>query len=114
MAIDRCVGKFSVAVLKSLALFTPKWRLRDDPRPPVTAGILDEIRLNNRMRRQWQVTRDPALKSTVNSLQRSVTRRLNEWWIDQWSATLESLDPEDQTLCRMTKRVMRIPTPSPR
>jgi hypothetical protein len=29
---------------------------------------------------------------------RSVNRRLNEWRNDQWSATLESLDPEDQSL----------------
>jgi hypothetical protein len=42
-----------------------------------------------------------------------VTRRLNEWRNDQWSATLESLDPVDQSLWRMTKRVMRVPTPSP-
>jgi len=41
-----------------------------------------------------------------------VTRRLNEWRNDQWSATLESLDPEDQSLWRTTKRVMRVPTPS--
>jgi len=26
---------------------------------------------------------------------------------------MESLDPEDQSLWRMTKRVMRVPTPSP-
>ena len=49
----------------------------------------------------------------VNCLQRSVTRRLNEWRNDQWSATLESLNPEVQSLWRMTKRVMRVPTPSP-
>jgi hypothetical protein len=42
-----------------------------------------------------------------------VTRRLNEWRNDQWSTTLESLDPEDQSLWKMTKRVMRVPTPSP-
>jgi hypothetical protein len=30
-----------------------------------------------------------------------VTRRLNEWRNDQWSATLESLDPEDQLLWRI-------------
>jgi hypothetical protein len=41
-----------------------------------------------------------------------VTRRLNEWRNDQWSTTLESLNSEDQSLWRMTKRVMRIPTPS--
>ena len=57
--------------------------------------------------------RDPALKAEVNRLQSSVTRRLNEWRNDQWSATLESLDPGDQSLWRMTKLVMRVPTPSP-
>jgi len=65
------------------------------------------------LRRQWQITRDPDLKAEVNRLQRSVIRRLNEWRNDQWSATLESLDPEDQSLWRMTKRVMRVPTLSP-
>jgi len=42
-----------------------------------------------------------------------VTCQLNEWRNDQWSATLKSLVPEDLSLWRMTKRVMRIPTPSP-
>ena len=42
-----------------------------------------------------------------------MTRRLNEWRDDQLGATLESLLPEDQSLWRMTKRVMRVPTPSP-
>jgi len=113
VAIDTCVENFSGAVLQALAASTPKRRPRDDPRPPVPAGIQDEIRLNYRLRKQWQITRDPALKAEVNRLQRSVTRRLNEWRNDQWSATLESLDTEDQSLWRMTKRVMRVPAPSP-
>jgi len=79
MAIDTCVENFSVAVLKDLAASTPKCRPRDDPRPPVPAGIQDEVRLKNRLRRQWQITRDPALKAEVKRLQRSVTRRLNKW-----------------------------------
>jgi hypothetical protein len=43
----------------------------------------------------------------------SMTRLLNEWRNDQWSATLESLDPEDQSMWRMTKRMVRVPTQSP-
>ena len=112
MAINMCVENFSSAVLKALAASTPKRRPRDDPWPPISTGIQDEIRLKNWLRRQWQVTRDPALKAEVNHLQRSLTSRLNEWRNDQWSAMLESLDPEDQSLWRMTKRVMRVPTPS--
>jgi len=42
-----------------------------------------------------------------------VTRRLNEWRNDQWSLTPESLVPQYQSLWRMTKRVMRVHTPSP-
>jgi len=111
MAIDTCLENFSGAVLKALAASIPKCRPRDNSRPPIPAGIQDEIRLKNRLRRQWQITRDPALKAEVNLLQRSVTRRLNEWKNDQWSMTLEFLDPQDQSLWRMTKRVMRVPTP---
>jgi len=113
MAIDKCVENFSGAVLKALAASTSKRRPRADSQPSIPAGIQDEIRLKNRLRRQWQVTRDPALRAEVNCLQGSVTRRLNEWRNDQWSATLESLDPEDQSIWRMTKRVMRVPTSSP-
>jgi hypothetical protein len=83
MGIDMCVENFSSAVLKALAASTPKCRLCDDPWPPILAGIQYEIRLKNRLQRWWQVTRDPALKSEVNCLQRSVTRRLNEWRNDQ-------------------------------
>ena len=112
MAIDTCVENFSGAVLKALAASTPKCCPRHDPQPPIRAGIQDEIRLKNQLQRRWQITRDPALKAEVNCLQRLVTRRLNEWRNDQWSATLEFLDPEDQSLWRMTKRVMRVPNPS--
>jgi hypothetical protein len=109
MAIETGVENFSGAVLKALAASTPKCRLRAYLRPPIPAGIQVEIRLKNRLRRQWQITRDLALKAEVNRLQRSVTRRLNEWRNDQWSATLESLNPDDQSLWMMTKRLMVTP-----
>jgi hypothetical protein len=59
--------------------------------------------LKNRLRRQWQVTRDPALKAQVDRLQRSVTYWLNEWRNEQWSDTLESLESEGQSLWKMTE-----------
>jgi hypothetical protein len=60
-----------------------------------------------------QVTRDATLKAEVNRPQRLVTRRLNEWRKDEGRATLECLDPENRSLWKMTKWVMRVPTPSP-
>ena len=59
MAIDTCVENFCGAVPKVLAVSTPKRRPRDDPPPLVPAGIQDDIRLKNRLQRQWQITRDP-------------------------------------------------------
>jgi hypothetical protein len=83
MDIDTCVLNISGAVLQALAVSTPKYRPRDHPRPPISANIQDEIRLKNRLRRTWQVTRDPALKAEVNQLQRSVSHKLIEWRNDQ-------------------------------
>jgi hypothetical protein len=113
MAIDAFVEDLSGAVLKALGASTTKCRSLDDRRHLIPTGIQDETRLKNRLWRRWQVTKDPALKAEVNRLQRSVTRRLNERRNDQRSATPESLIPEDQSLWRMTKRVMIVPTPSP-
>jgi hypothetical protein len=100
-------------VLQALAVSTPKRRPCYDTRPPIPAGIQDEMRTKNRLRGRWQVTSNLALKTEVNRLKRSVTRRLNEWRNGQWVVTLQSLDLEDQSLWKMTKRVRRIPTPFP-
>jgi len=113
MDIDTCVENFSGEIHGALQASTPNRRPIGDPRPQTAAGIEDEIRLKTRLRRRWQVPRDPALKTEVNRLHRLVTRRINEWRNDQWSATLESLNPEDQSLWKMTKRVMRVSTPLP-
>jgi hypothetical protein len=42
-----------------------------------------------------------------------VIHQLNEWRDVQWSGTLESLDPEDQKLWNLTRRVMKVGSPSP-
>ena len=77
---DTCDENFSGAVLQALAASNPKCRQRNETRPPIPAGIQDEIRLKSRLRRRWQVTRFPALKAEINRLQPFVTRRLNDWW----------------------------------
>ena len=63
MSIVTCAENFPGAVLEVLAASTPECRLHDNPRHQIPAGIQDDIRLNNRLRRRWQVTRDPALRA---------------------------------------------------
>ena len=49
MAIDRCVENSSGFFLKALTALTPKNRPRDDPRPPIPAGIQDDVHLKTRL-----------------------------------------------------------------
>jgi hypothetical protein len=51
--IDTCVEKVSSAITEALAASAPRRRPRFDPRPPIPARIQDDIRLKNRLRRQW-------------------------------------------------------------
>jgi hypothetical protein len=60
-AIDKFVEELASAIQEATAASAPKRRPRADLRPPLQASIQDEIRLKNRLRRPWQVTRDPAL-----------------------------------------------------
>jgi hypothetical protein len=89
-AIHKCVEELSNAIQEALAASAPRRRHRADPQPSLPAGTQDEIRLKNRLKRRWQVTRDPTLKARVNRLQMLVTHQPNEWRNEQWSDGLES------------------------
>jgi hypothetical protein len=102
---EAVLEELTSAIHEATAATAPRRRPHADPRPPLPASIQEEIRLKNRPRRQWQITRDPALKAQINRLQRSVTWQLNKWRNGQWSDALESLCSEDQSLWKM-KRVM--------
>jgi hypothetical protein len=53
-----CVEEESNAITEALAASAPRRRPHDNPRPSIPARIQDDIRLKNRLRRQWQITRD--------------------------------------------------------
>jgi hypothetical protein len=90
-ATDKCFEGLSSPTEEAKAAIALKRRPLDNLRPPFPASIQDEIRLKNRLKRQWQVTKDPALKIRVNRLQKSITHWLNEWRNRQLSDALESL-----------------------
>ena len=97
----------------SISATGPKSQPAKQPLVSIPPTILANIREKNRLRRQWQIVRYPATKNRVNLLQRWIVIELKEWRNVQWADTIESLNPEDQSLWKMTKRVMRIPDPDP-
>jgi hypothetical protein len=111
-AIGKCTEELTSAIHEATAASSPRRRPRSDPRQPLSANIHNEIRPKNRLRGQWQITRNPPVKEHINRLQRSVTWQLNEWRKDRWSDALESFGVEGHSLWKLTKRVMRVPTPS--
>jgi hypothetical protein len=58
-AIDKWVEGLTCAIQEATAASVPKRRHCVDPLPAPPASIENEIRLKNRLRRQWQVTRVP-------------------------------------------------------
>jgi hypothetical protein len=90
-AIEKCLEDLTTAIHETTAASAPMRWPRAGPRPPLPASIQDEIRLKNRWKGQWQITRFPALETQVNRFQRSVTWQVNEWRNGQWSDALESL-----------------------
>jgi hypothetical protein len=61
--IDERFGELNSVIQEAIAASAPKRRPRADLRPLLPGSIQDEIRLKNRLRRQWKITRDPALKA---------------------------------------------------
>jgi hypothetical protein len=59
-AIGKCVEGLANAIPEVTGASAAKLRHCVDQRPPLPAGIEDEIRLKNRLRRQQQVTVAPA------------------------------------------------------
>jgi len=65
---EKGVEELTSAIQAALAAYAPKLGPSVNTRPPLPVTIQDEIRLKNRLKRQWQATRDPAMKTQVNPL----------------------------------------------
>jgi Metal-dependent hydrolase len=107
--IDARLDRLANAIHEAISASAQKSQTAKQPLVSILPMILVNIREKNRLRRQWQIDRDSATKNRVNRLQRWIAIELKEWRNTQWADTIESLNPEDQSSWKMTKRVMRIP-----
>ena len=69
--------------------------------------IKDLIRTKNRIRRLWQRHRDPRDKAELNRIQNRIKTALRNHIQQDWTNYLSSLDPDDGSLFRATKRCKR-------
>ncbi|GFW16123.1 RNA-directed DNA polymerase from mobile element jockey [Trichonephila clavipes] len=72
--------------------------------------IRELIKIKNRFRKQWQLTRNPLLKREVNSLQRQIKTQISEHRNNSWHNLLTNLHPEDNSLYNLQRKLVKKPT----
>lgn len=68
--------------------------------------VIELIKQKSKIRREWQRTRDPALKNRVNNLSHRIKRELDEHRIQSYQSLIADLQPGDPGLWRTTKKIL--------
>ena len=84
--------------MKAVDTSTPKVYSRNDPKSPISQAILDLIKEKSRLRRLYNNTQDPNIKSNISKLQKEIRTKINQESTISWekfcnSVSLES-DPK--------------------
>ena len=69
--------------------------------------IIDLIKEKRRIRRQWQLFRDPQLKQRINNLTHTITRELERQRINQYQNFISSMETNDPGLWKTTRRILK-------
>ena len=64
-------------LMKAVDTSRPKVYSRNDPKSPISQAILDLIKEKCRLRRLYNNTQDPNIKSTINKLQKEIRTKIN-------------------------------------
>ena len=71
-------------LMKAVDTSTPKVYSRNDPKSPISQAILDLIKEKRRLRRLYNNTLDPNIKSTINKLQKEIRTKINQESTISW------------------------------
>lgn len=110
--IESGATKFAEAVTDSLNAAAEKQRSFKKEQP-LTPYLLNLIRRKNAARRVWQSTRHPDDKRELNRLKRKVEIEISEYRNQKWATFLSGLNPEDNSLWRVTRMLSRKPISVP-
>ena len=81
-------------LMKALDTSTPKVYSRNDPKSPISQAILDLIKEKRRLRRLYNNTQDPNIKSTINRLQKGIRTKINQESTISWEKFCSSISLE--------------------
>ncbi|GFX02487.1 uncharacterized protein TNCV_194651 [Trichonephila clavipes] len=92
IAIGRHAENISEALV---AASKPKFKTAPIKLPP---DIRSKIHHRNRVRRFWQISRDPALKNELRTISNEIASDIRHLSRARWEETIENLSPETQAL----------------
>ena len=81
-------------LMKAVDTSTPKVYSRNDPKSPISQAILDLIKEKHRLRRLYNNTQDPNIKSTINRLQKEIRTKINQESTISWEKFCNSISLE--------------------
>ena len=81
-------------LMKAVNTSTPKVYSRNDPKSPISQAILDLIKEKRRLRRLYNNTQDPNIKSTINKLQKEIKTKINLESTISWEKFCNSISLE--------------------
>ena len=64
--------------MKAVDTSTSKMYSRNDPKTPISQAILDLIKEKRRLRRLYNNTQDPNIKTTINRFQKEIRIKINQ------------------------------------
>lgn len=102
-AIDTSIRNFSNLIHNTIeaCVYSPKGK---KDRKTLPTEILNEIKEKNRLRREWQRTRDPQTKRNLNAKTRTFIRTLLQTHRqDEWNKFLDTLETTDGSLYKLNK-----------
>ena len=79
--------------MKAVDTSTPKVYNRNDPKS-ISQAILDLIKEKRRLRRLYNNTQDPNIKSTINKLQKEIRTKINKESAISWEKFCNSISLE--------------------
>ena len=81
-------------LMKAVDTSTPKVYSRSDPKSPINQAILDLIKEKRSLRRLYNNTQDPNIKSTINKLQKEIRTNINQESTVSWEKFCNSISLE--------------------
>ena len=80
--------------MKAVDTSTPKVYSRNDPECHISQAILDLIKEKRSLRRLYNNTQDPNIKSTINRLQKEMRTKINQESTISWEKFCNSISLE--------------------